>query len=121
MTRRPERRSARKRYVAVETELPTKVGENGHWKGQFGEAVVKSGIPPPERRSLQQDIWWLLDNVLKSGDCLDINRNYDQVRVGVARYIRERHVQKGSIKVRALERGKTRIWKLDSGFERPDT
>ena len=106
----------KRRYVPHDAELPTSDGADT-WKGHFGEAVVKRGIPPPEARSLQADMYWLLDNVLKSGECLDIGRNYDQVRVQVARYIRDRHVPRGTIKVRALQTGKTRVWKLAGGYE----
>lgn len=108
----------KRKYVPHEAEKPTHSG-NGTWKGHFGEARVRQGIPPPEARSLQADIWWLLDNVLKTGECMDIGRNYDQVRTQVARYIRERKVGKGVIKVRPFEKG-SRIWKLASGYERPD-
>lgn len=97
------------------------MGVNGEWQGHFGRAFVKGGVPPPEKRSLQADIWWLIDNVMKTGDCMDVNRNYDQIRVQVARYIRERKVAKGVLKVRQLEKGGTRIWKLDTGYEKPDS
>lgn len=111
----------RRKYVPADTELPQSKEGNGTWRGQFGEAVVKKGIPPPEKRSLQSDIWWLLDNVLKAGEAMDVTRNYDQIRMQVARYIRERKVARGIIKVRPIEGRKTRIWKLDSGYEKPDT
>ena len=118
-----ERQGGRKKYVQGETLLPRKTAEsNGEdvWEGHFGQCVVKQGIPPPEARSLQADMYWLLDNVLKAGECMDVGRNYDQVRVQVARYIRERHVPRGTIKVRALQTGKTRVWKIASGYEKPD-
>lgn len=117
------KRIGRRRYVEDASQLPrrsaTSEGEEV-WEGNFGQAVVKKGVPPPEARSLQADMFWLLDNVLKVGECLDVGRNYDQVRVQVARYIRERHVPRGTIKVRALQTGKTRVWKLDTGYEKRD-
>ena len=110
---------ARRKYVPHAGDKPSQVDGSGTWRGQFGIAQVRQGISPPEKRSLQEDMWWLLDNVLKVGECLDINRGYDQVRVQVARYIRERQVGRGVIKVRPLEKG-TRVWKLRGGYERPD-
>lgn len=109
----------RRKYEPHDAELPSHSG-NGTWKGHFGVAEVREGIPPPEARSLQADIWWLLDNVLKVGQAMDINRNFDQVRMQVARYIRERKVEKGLIKIRPLVVGKCRVWKLGTGYERPD-
>lgn len=115
---------SRRKYVAHDAELPRKAAEASDgedvWTGHFGEARVRRGIPPPEARSLQADMFWLLDNVLKSGECLDIGRNYDQVRVQVARYINARQVPRGTIKVRPLQTGKTRVWKLAGGYEKPD-
>lgn len=115
----PRGKGGRRPYVPHDAEKPVSQGE-GLWRGHFGEAQVRSGIPAPEQRSLQADIWWLLDNVLKVDECMDINRNHDQVRMQVARYIRARAVGKGGIKIRALERGKCRIWKIRAGYEKPD-
>ena len=110
---------ARRKYVPHAGDKPSQVNGSPVWRGQFGEAVVRTGISAPEKRTLQADMWWLLDNVLKVGECLDVNRNFEQVRVQVSRYIKERGVKRGVIKVRAIEKG-TRVWKLDSGYERPD-
>jgi hypothetical protein len=110
----------KRKYVPHDAELPSQVEGSDLWRGHFGEATVKRGIPPPEKRSLQADMWWLLDNVLREGECLDVNRNFDMVRTQVARYIRERKVGRGIIKMRALGAGKVRIWKLASGYEKPD-
>ena len=110
----------RRSYVPAESALPTNESGNGTWKGQFGEAVVRQGVPPPERRSLQADMWWLLDNVLKLDECMDINRSHYMVRTQIARYIRERNVPRGTIKVRPLDKGKCRVWKLSTGYEKPD-
>lgn len=111
--------SPRRRYVPFDAELPASNGD-GIWRGHFGEATIRTGIPAPEARSLQADIWWLLDNVLKKDQCMDIGRNFDQVRIQVARYINQRKVGKGVIKVRALGPAKTRVWKLGDGYEQPD-
>ena len=107
-------------YMAHEHTLPKQVDGSDLWKGHFGEAVIKRGIIAPGFRSLQADIWWLLDNVLKEGECMDLSRGYDQIRMQVARYIRERGA-KGALKVRPLPQGKTRVWKLHAGYEKPDT
>lgn len=109
----------KQKYFPHDAEKPTHDG-NGTWKGHFGVAQVRQGVPPPEARSLQADMFWLLDNVLKVGECMDIGRNFHQVRMQVARYILYRKVPRGTIKVRELEKGKTRVWKLGSGYEQPD-
>lgn len=111
---------AGRKYIPHDTEKPTQVDGEEVWKGHFGEAQIRHGVPPPEARSLQADIWWLIDNVLKVGDCMDINRSYEQVKMQVARYNREREVPKGSIKARRLGLLKSRVWKIAGGYEKPD-
>ena len=90
------------------------------WRGHFGEAHILRGVPPPEPRSFQSDFFWLLDNVLKVGECMDITRGHDSVKATVSQYRKARQVPRGVLKVRQLANGKSRIWKLTAGYEKPD-
>ncbi|HEX8784252.1 MAG TPA: hypothetical protein VF764_12820 [Steroidobacteraceae bacterium] len=78
------------------------------------------GIPAPQPRSFAADLYWLLDNVLKAGECMDITRGHESVRTTISQYRKTRGVPGGNIKVRQLAPGKTRIWKLAAGYEKPD-
>lgn len=109
-----------KRKSAPLTEAPpSRANGSDTWRGRFGEAVVKRGIPPPEPRSLQADIFWLLDNVLQVGECMDITRSFETLRTYIAAYNKTRGVPHGGIKVRAIG-DKSRVWKLQAGYEKPD-
>lgn len=110
----------RAHYRPDDCNLPVRTGTDT-WRGQFGEARVLRGVPPPEARSFQADMFWLLDNILKVGECMDITRGHDAVRNTVSQYRRARQAPLSALKVRQLVAGKTtRIWKLADGYEKPD-
>ena len=72
-------------------------------------------------RSQQRDLWWLLDNVLKPGEHMELIRDYDHsIRWMLRDYRRLRGVPRGAIEARSMEGGRTLVLKVKSGYEKPD-
>ena len=70
---------------------------------------------------LSVDVQFILDNVLRVGERLEINTPYRAVHGALALYRYDRKVPKGAIVSYGIERGsKARIWKMASGYEKPD-
>lgn len=109
----------RRQYRADDYSLPMAIAQDT-WRGAFGEAKILRGVPPPQVRTFQSDLFWLLDNVLKAGECMDLTRGHDSVKQTVSQYRKTRQVPLGVLKVRQVAAGKTRIWKLTAGYEKPD-
>jgi hypothetical protein len=115
--------------MARKTKIPTieshppqaiegKDGE-GRWEWADGVAVVQQGIPPPQKRTFQLDLNWLLTNVLKPGMTLDIGRSYDTTKNEVNRWRKSQGLPKGTFKTRPLltsdgkiKNGWARVWRV---------
>jgi len=106
------RRPKTPRSVPQAIQLPPQELSPGTYSTAIGEATVNSGIPPPVRRGFKTDLFWLLDNVLKVDQSLDIGRACSATRIACALYARTRSLPRGTFRVRELKPGWSRIWRM---------
>jgi hypothetical protein len=110
---------ARKTKIPTIESHPPQALNGGRWKWADGEAVIREGVPPPEKRTFQKDLSWLLEHVLKPGLSLDIGRSYDTTKNEVNRWRKSQGLPRGIFRVRPLlttdgkiRSGWARVWRV---------